>query len=594
MADIKRTIELEYITTGLDNAVKALQQVDPSQMGGAQQDKINKAFQQLQTLSQQAQEAVAKGAGPETIAVLTQEYEKLMRRVSGMVSKMFLDSTNVANAEITQIQNELAVQENKLFNLTKDRAQLIKGFLIGPEGELTADSKRARESVAEESLRIVREETRLREDLLTRSKEQQATAALILGTEEKIVEAVKTLGPQTEVLYNQYLKNGVATEEINKTFEQIKQTMGSNLRVEELMERQKVAILIKQQESVALANRANDLAELDIKLATEQNELYRLRSEIAKQIEKASEDAVADPELTNKLRIVLEAFNKEIERHNQLKRFKIQNEKEDESATKKSEDALNAKSTTLGKAANQVFNYGIAFTALRRIYRETLRTITDLDKAFTEMAIVTTMNREQTWQLADAMFNLAEQTGFTATEIAKLSTQYFRQGRSMRDVLILTEVTAKAARIAGISTSESVNFLTSAVNGFGLAADQALAVSDKFAALAASSASSYEELANGLSKFAAQANIAGVSIDFALGMLAKGVETTREAPETIGTAIKTVLARMRELTDYGKTLEEGMDVSRVERALQQVGIQLRDTNGQFRDMELVLKEIGYA
>jgi TP901 family phage tail tape measure protein len=190
------------------------------------------------------------------------------------------------------------------------------------------------------------------------------------------------------------------------------------------------------------------------------------------------------------------------------------------------------------------------------------------------------------------MFVLARQTGFTATEIAQLSTQYFRQGRALQDVLILTEVTAKAARIAGISTAESVTYLTSAVNGFGLAADQALAVSDRFAALAASSATSYEELANGLSKFAAQANVAGVSIDFAMGMLAKGVETTREAPETIGTAIKTILARMRELTDYGKTLEEGMDVNRVERALKQVGIQLRDANGQFRDMEQVLTEVG--
>jgi TP901 family phage tail tape measure protein len=190
------------------------------------------------------------------------------------------------------------------------------------------------------------------------------------------------------------------------------------------------------------------------------------------------------------------------------------------------------------------------------------------------------------------MFALAKQTGFTATEIAKLATQYFRQGRSLKDVLTLTEVTAKAARIAGISTAESVTYLTSAVNGFGLAADQALAVSDRFAALAASSATSYEELANGLSKFAAQAKVAGLSIDFAMGMLAKGVETTREAPETIGTAIKTILARMRELTDYGKTLEEGMDVNRVERALGQVGVRLRDANGQFRDMEQVLIEVG--
>jgi TP901 family phage tail tape measure protein len=192
------------------------------------------------------------------------------------------------------------------------------------------------------------------------------------------------------------------------------------------------------------------------------------------------------------------------------------------------------------------------------------------------------------------MAELARETGFTISEISKLSTVYFRQGRALSEVIELTRVAAMAARIAGISAADSANFLTSAINAFQISADQALSVSDRFAALAASSASSYQELAVGLSKFAAQANIAGISIDFAMGMLAKGIETTREAPETIGTALKTVIARMRELTDLGKTLEDGMDVSRVETALRQVGIALRDQNGQFRDLEQVLTEIGMS
>ena len=178
------------------------------------------------------------------------------------------------------------------------------------------------------------------------------------------------------------------------------------------------------------------------------------------------------------------------------------------------------------------------------------------------------------------------------TEIAALTTEYLRQGRVLKDALELAEVTAKAAKIAGISASDSVNYLTAAINGFGLAAKDAMEVSDKFAAVAASSASSYEELAVGMSKFAAQARVAGISMDFAMGLLAKGVETTREAPETIGTAIKTVLSRMRELTDYGKTLEDGLDINRVEGALRQVGIRLRDANGEFRSMEEVLTEVG--
>jgi len=155
------------------------------------------------------------------------------------------------------------------------------------------------------------------------------------------------------------------------------------------------------------------------------------------------------------------------------------------------------------------------------------------------MAIVTQLNRKETWGLIETFQGLAVETGFATTEIAKLSTVYFRQGKSLTDVINLTRVAAKAARVAGISAQESADYLTSAINGFGLAAEKALSVSDKFAALAATSASSYEELAVGLSKYAAQANIAGLSMDFALGMLAKGVETTREAPESIGTAMKT-------------------------------------------------------
>ena len=117
-------------------------------------------------------------------------------------------------------------------------------------------------------------------------------------------------------------------------------------------------------------------------------------------------------------------------------------------------------------------------------------------------------------------------------------------------------------------------------------------VSDKFAALAASAATDYEELAIALSKVAAQANLAGMSMDFTLGLLTKGIETTKEAPETIGTALKTVISRMRELSDYGKTLEDNVDVNRVEKALGYIGIELMDQEGQFRDLEDVLTEVG--
>ena len=60
-------------------------------------------------------------------------------------------------------------------------------------------------------------------------------------------------------------------------------------------------------------------------------------------------------------------------------------------------------------------------------------------------------------------------------------------------------------------------------------------------------------------------------------------------PENIGTAFKTIFARMSELTDMGKAMEDGMSLNRVEKALESVGISLRDQMGQFRDLRCIMK-----
>ena len=49
----------------------------------------------------------------------------------------------------------------------------------------------------------------------------------------------------------------------------------------------------------------------------------------------------------------------------------------------KTNETVEKHTTTLGKAAKQVFSYGLAFNGLKKIYRETIQTIRDLDKALT-------------------------------------------------------------------------------------------------------------------------------------------------------------------------------------------------------------------
>ena len=249
-------------------------------------------------------------------------------------------------------------------------------------------------------------------------------------------------------------------------------------------------------------------------------------------------------------------------------------------------------SNSLGKAFKQFSIYAIALRSIKKAAHEAVSTIKELDRSLTEQAMVTGKTRKQTYALLTSYQELAAQTGATTREVAGLATQFMRQGKTTQDALTLTKAAMDAAKVAGISASDSVNYLTTALNGFQMSAQDALLVSDKFASIAANAATSYDEIATALSKVASQANLAGMSIDYTTALLAKGLETTREAPETMGTALKTVIARMREISDYGETLGGDTDVNNVESQLAYVGIALRDANGELRSTEEVLDELG--
>ena len=192
----------------------------------------------------------------------------------------------------------------------------------------------------------------------------------------------------------------------------------------------------------------------------------------------------------------------------------------------------------------------------------------------------------------DSFESIAKRVGTTTSDVATIAGEYFKQGKSYQEALILTEAAATSAKIAGISAAESVDYLTSALNGYGLAADKAYEVSDKFALLAAKSATDYSDLAIALSKVAAQANNVGVDMDNMLGFIATALENTKEAPENIGTAFKTIFARMSEIKDFGTTLDDMTDSNKIETALNSIGVELFDMTGNMRKLDDVLIDVG--
>lgn len=132
------------------------------------------------------------------------------------------------------------------------------------------------------------------------------------------------------------------------------------------------------------------------------------------------------------------------------------------------------------------------------------------------------------------------------------------------------------------------------IRGFKLEMSDAQHITDVYSEVAAISASDTQELAIAMSKTASSAASVGMSFENTTAMIATMVEATRESATNIGSAMKSIISRMSEMKAGLSQDENGefLDASKVETALKSVKVALRDTQGQFRDLDTVLIELG--
>lgn len=214
-----------------------------------------------------------------------------------------------------------------------------------------------------------------------------------------------------------------------------------------------------------------------------------------------------------------------------------------------------------------------------------------LDTSLNDIRIVTGKSAEEMDKFAVKANDAAEALGKATTDYTEASLIYYQQGLSDEEVEARTETTLKAASVTGQSTSAVSEELTAVWNGYRVEAEQTEQAVDKLAAVAATTAADLEELSTGMSKVAAAANNMGVDMDQLNATIATIESVTRQAPESVGTALKTIYARMGDLK-IGESDEDGLKLGDVSGTLQKVGIEILDVNGDLRDMGTIIEEIG--
>lgn len=186
---------------------------------------------------------------------------------------------------------------------------------------------------------------------------------------------------------------------------------------------------------------------------------------------------------------------------------------------------------------------------------------------------------------------IATELSSTTTEVAKSAEVWLRQGRTIADTNQLIKTSTVLSKVGFMDSATSAQMLTSAINGYGIAAEDAMSVVDKMSAIDVAAATSTQDLALAMSQTAAGAKIAGVSMDELLSYIATISEVTQASGETIGQSLKTIFARISQVKLGKLTDGEGEDISRVDSVLKEYNISLRDAQGNFRKTGDVLDEL---
>ena len=217
--------------------------------------------------------------------------------------------------------------------------------------------------------------------------------------------------------------------------------------------------------------------------------------------------------------------------------------------------------------------------------------IKHLDTSLNDIRIVTGKSAEEMDKFAVKANDAAKALGSSTTEYTEAALIYYQQGLSDEESQARAETTLKAANVTGQTGKEVSEELTAVWNGYKVTAEETELYVDKLAAVAASTASDLEELSTGMSKVASAANNMGVDVDQLNAQLATIISVTRQAPETAGTALKTIFARIEDLK-LGGTDEDGIKLGQVSSGLESMGIEIKDAQGNLRNLGEVIEEIG--
>lgn len=181
-------------------------------------------------------------------------------------------------------------------------------------------------------------------------------------------------------------------------------------------------------------------------------------------------------------------------------------------------------------------------------------------------------------QILEESVALSDDLSSKLTDVLSVMGEFARLGFDGDILGNLAESAQMLQNISDLDAKGSVDTLTAAMNNFNISAEDSIDIVDKLNEVDNNFAISTKDLSDGIRKSASTAATFGVTIDELTGYIAGIGSTTRETGSIIGNGLKTIFAR---LTTSAPS----------ETALNDLGISLRDVQGEMKPTSDILEEL---
>lgn len=234
-----------------------------------------------------------------------------------------------------------------------------------------------------------------------------------------------------------------------------------------------------------------------------------------------------------------------------------------------------------------------AINAIKTQADNAVKAVTDLNQAMTLVNMtMSSMTDASLNSLKQQSLSMAKELSTYTKNVTDAVTIYANESESAASMLAKAQPTVLLSAASGMNASTAADAIQGIMNQFGMAEDQAMHIADVTEKLSSEIALDFSQgcdtIAKSISVSGSVVNEAGMDFEKYAAIVSSVAEDTRQSGATLGNAFKTIFSRISRSKD-GLTTDAEM--SDAEAALKSVGVAVRGTDGDLRDVSDTLDDL---